>query len=125
MSQVASKSLLLSQPKSGQSENVPVRALTHTSALTENSTQIKVEVPGVDPATVDVNFEDNTLFVKCERGELTLPVNPTVDTTKIKADILWGMLTLTIPLPSPPEARSIKVSVHDVVKKAPAKAEES
>lgn len=125
MSSVTTKSLLLSQPKSGQYEVTPTTILPHTSTLTANSTEIKVEVPGVDPTTVDVNFEDNTLFVKCERGELTLPVNPSADTTKIKADVMWGMLTLSIPLPEPPVARSIKVSLHDTVKKAPAKSEES
>jgi HSP20 family molecular chaperone IbpA len=121
MSQVANKSLLLSRPKSAQFEGTPVVTLPHTSTLTDSTTEIKIEVPGVDPSTVEVQFEENTLFVKCERGELTLPVNPTIDTTKIKADILWGMLTLTVPLPTPPEAHSIKVSVHDAVKKAPAK----
>ena len=124
MSQVANKSLLLSQPKSVQVEGTQIVTLPHTSSLTENATEIKVEIPGVDPSTVDVQFEGNTLFVKCERGELNLPVNPTIDTTKIKADIQWGMLTLTVPLPTPPESRSIKVSVHDTVKKAPGKLSE-
>ena len=121
MSQVANKSLLLSQPKSVQNEGPIIVTLPHTSTLTESATEIKVEIPGVDPSTVDVNFKDNTLFVKCKRGELTLPVNPTIDTTKIKADILWGMLTLTVPLPAPPESRNIRVSVHDTLKKAPTK----
>ena len=124
MSQVANKSLLLSQPKSVQVEGTQIVTLPHTSSLTETATEIKVEIPGVDPSTVDVQFEGNTLFIKCERGELNLPVNPTIDTTKIKADIQWGMLTLTVPLPTPPESRSIKVSVHDTVKKAPGKLSE-
>jgi len=124
MSQVANKSLLLSQPKSVQAEGTQIVTLPHTSNLTETATEIKIEIPGVDPSTVDVQFEGNVLFIKCERGELTLPVNPTIDTTKIKADILWGMLTLTVPLPTPPESRNIKVSVHDAVKKAPAKISE-
>lgn len=121
MSSVSTKSLILSRPNSGQGETNPVPVLAHTSDLTETSTLIKVEIPGIDPSTVNVNFEDNTLFVTCGKGQLTLPVNPTIDTTKIKADILWGLLTLTVPLPTPPESRSIKVSVHDAVKKAPAK----
>lgn len=121
MSQVLNKSLLLSQPKSIQMEGTPVVTLPHTSTLTDTATEIKVEIPGIDPSTVNVQFEGNTLFIKCERGELNLPVNPTIDTSKIKADILWGMLTLTVPLPTPPEAHSIRVSVHDTVKKAPAK----
>jgi hypothetical protein len=65
-----------------------------------------------------VGFENNLLQVNCTNGELTLPIDPTIDVSKIKADILWGMLTLSIPLPEVPEARTIKVSVHD---SAPAK----
>ena len=74
-----------------------------------------MEVPGIDPSTVGVGFEHSLLRVTCDRGELTLPIDPTVDVSKIKADILWGLLTLSIPLPEVPEARTIKVSVHDAV----------
>ena len=94
--------------------------LPHTTIKTETSTEVKVEVPGVDPSTIGVGFEHNTLRVQCDRGELTLPIDPTVDVSKIKADILWGLLTLSIPLPEAPEARTIKVSVHDSAP-APAK----
>lgn len=96
--------------------------LVHTSSQNETTTEIKVEIPGIDPATIHVGFENNTLQVQCEKGELSLAVNPTVDTSKIKADIKWGMLTLLIPLPEPPVARVIKVSVHDAtpVKKSTA-----
>jgi HSP20 family molecular chaperone IbpA len=87
--------------------------LTHSVEQKDNSTEIRVEIPGIDPATVNVEFDNNTLHVECARGVLTLPVDLSVDTSKIKADIVWGMLTLTVPLPKPPEARSIKVSVHD------------
>jgi len=44
---------------------------------------------------------------------LTIPVDPTVDPAKIKADILWGMLTLSVPIPEPPVSRTIKVGIHD------------
>ena len=121
MSQVATKSLLLSQPKAGQNESVQVVTLPHTSVTGQDSTEVKVEIPGVDPSSVEVEFEGHTLLVKCERGELTLPLNLNTDISKITADILWGMLTLSVPLPTPPSAGSIKVSVHDAVKKAPHK----
>jgi len=113
MSSTTTKNLLLSQPKAGQSEGVPQTYLTHSVEQKDNSTEIRVEIPGIDPSTVNVEFENNTLHVNCARGVLTLPVDLTVDTSKIKADIVWGMLTLTVPLPKPPEARSIKVSIHD------------
>ena len=122
MSTVATKSLILSQPKSGQSESGPaVVTLPHTTVTRENFTEVKVEIPGVDPSSVQVEFEGNTLLAKCERGELTIPMNPNSDISEISADILWGMLTLTIPMPTPPAAGSIKVSIHDAVKAAPSR----
>ena len=123
MASSISKSLLLSQPKSGKFEGTFIPSLNHEIKENETSTEIKVEIPGLDPASVDVKFDNNILHVRCEKGELTLPVDPTVDTSKIKADILWGLLTLTVPLPEPPAARSIKVSIHETTpaKKVPEK----
>ncbi len=109
---------MLSQQKIGQIDSVQVLSLPHTETQTATTTEIKVEVPGVDPSTIGVSFEDNVLHVHCERGELSLPVDPTVDTSKIKADIVWGMLTLVVPLPEPPVSRTIKVNIHE---SAPAK----
>jgi len=120
MSNTNTKNLVLSQPKTGQTETVQVLTLPHTTIKTETSTEVKVEVPGIDPSTIGVGFENNLLHIQCDRGELTLPIDPTIDVSKIKADILWGLLTLSIPLPETPEARTIKVSVHDSVP-APAK----
>jgi len=125
MSLVASKNLILSQPKSGLIESGPITpTLPYTSSSSEDATTVKVEIPGVDPSTVQVDFVGNTLHVSCERGELTLPLNANTDTSKITAEILWGLLTLTIPTPAPPATGSIKISIKDAVKKAPAKSTE-
>ena len=121
MSNVATKSLILSQPKANQTETIAAPTLPHVTATTDSSIETKVEIPGVDPSTVEVEFEGGSVLINCERGVLTIPVDPTVDPSKIKADILWGLLTVTVPLPKPPVARSIKVSLHDVVKTAPSK----
>ena len=118
MSNNNTRNLILSQPKASQGETIQVLTLPHTSIQKESFTEFKVEVPGVDPSTIGVGFERSVLHVTCDKGELTLPIDPTVDVSKIKADILWGMLTLVIPLPEPPAARTIKVSFHD---SAPAK----
>lgn len=128
MSNTNTRNLILSQPKSGQNEVVQTVTLPHTTVRTDFSTEVAVEVPGVDPSTVEVGFENGHLLIRCERGELLLPINPTIDVSKIKADIKWGVLALSIPLPETPEARTIKVRIHDVVEapkpKAPVKAAE-
>jgi len=118
MANTSTKNILLSQPRIGQNET-PMSVLQHTVTQTDEATVIEVEVPGVDPATINVNCEAHTLTVECHRGKLSVPIDPTTDATKISADILWGMLTLTIPLPPSPSAQSIKVNV--VGQSAPAK----
>jgi HSP20 family molecular chaperone IbpA len=127
MSSVTAKNIILSQPKTGSFDVIksPV-ILPNTVSHNEDCTVIKVEIPGVDPSTVDVSCESNTLQVQCECGSFTHSVNPTIDISKIKADIQWGMLTLTIPVPPQPVARSIKINFHDAapVKKPAAKVSE-
>jgi HSP20 family molecular chaperone IbpA len=117
MSSTTTKNILLSQPKIGSSGESFAELLTHRLVQGENSTTVQVEIPGVDPASVEVKCENNTLLISCSKGQLTVPVEPTTDVSKIKADIQWGMLTLQIPNPEVPQARSIKVSVHEPVAK--------
>jgi HSP20 family molecular chaperone IbpA len=115
MASTTTKNMLLSQPKIGQSEIISTVTLTHTVINTEEAIEIKAEVPGVDPSTIEVSFEDHTVYVRCEKGVLSVPVTPVVDITRAKADIVWGMLTLIIPLPEPPASGKIKVSIYDTV----------
>ena len=61
------------------------------------------------------------ITVTCEKGYATISLPQGTDTSKAEADILWGVLTLTVPLPELPAPRSIKVSIKDAVKKAPSK----
>jgi HSP20 family molecular chaperone IbpA len=121
MSSVATKSLILSQPTASRVENFVPPTLPHTTVSTETATETKVEIPGVDPSAVNVDFEDGSITIQCDRGVLSISIDPTVDPAKIKADILWGMLTLSVPLPKPPAARSIKVNVSDTIKHAATK----
>ena len=118
MSSTSTKNILLSQPRIGQNE-ISVVVLVHTIKTEDGETTVEIEVPGVDPSTIGVNCEGNTLTVTCAKGQLTVPIDPTVDTSKISADILWGMLTVTIPAPAVPAPQSIKVNV--VGQNAPAK----
>jgi HSP20 family molecular chaperone IbpA len=113
MANTTTKNILLSQPKIGQNEAIPTVALAYTVVNKEKTIEVKAEVPGIDPSTIEVGFKEHTIHVSCAKGELSIPVSPTVDTSKIKADIVWGMLTLVIPLPEPPASGKIKVSIHD------------
>ena len=128
MSNTTTKNLLLSQQKVGNNAETPsVAILSHTKTIEpgkhegETSVVVKVEIPGVDPSTVTIGCENYTLTISCEHGELTVPLTPTVDPSNITADILWGMLTLVIPQPTPPAPQAIRVSIHDNVKKSSSK----
>ena len=90
--------------------------LTNEVIDDKSGTTIKVEVPGVDPSAVVIDCKGDILTISCERGKFTHKVDPTVDVSKIKADIQWGLLTLTIPLPPAPVAHSIKINIHDAIK---------
>ena len=121
MSNTTVKNLILSQPKVGQTEGTVTPVLKQTTSTVGDKTVVEIEIPGVDPASVDVNCDNNTLFVSCPKGEVIVPLHPTCDTSAISADIMWGMLTLTIPMPVAPAAHSIKVSVYDAPKKTASK----
>ena len=124
MSSTTTKSILLSQPRIGQNEMTSLPGLVHTTTTVENKTVVEIEIPGVDPATVDVNCDNNTLTISCPKGQAIVPLLPACDTSAISAEIVWGMLTLTIPMPPAPVAHSIKVNVYDAPKKAPTKHKE-
>lgn len=120
MSATISKNLVLSRPSASMEAGNFVPALRVTTSPEASCTTVRIEIPGVDPSTVDVGCDNHSLTVSCPLGEATIPLDPASDTSKIEANILWGMLTLKIPLPQQPAAHAIKVSVLDSVKKAPA-----
>ena len=89
----------------------------------------KIDLPGVDPATIDVDVEDRTLAIRAERREqadgdvqwlsherpsgtfarqLTLGYGVAPD--RIEADYSDGVLTLTIPVAEEAKPRKISVS---------------
>lgn len=111
MSATTTKSLLLSQPKSGQFEGAPTPLLNHQTGTIGDKFVVRVEVPGVDPDDIVVSLDNNLLLVVCELGEFKYSLDPTVDAAKIVADVKWGMLTLEIPSPKEPVSRSIKITI--------------
>jgi HSP20 family molecular chaperone IbpA len=121
MSNTTVKNLCLSQPRVSQPAEDSVSYLVHTSTQIDSEIVVTVEVPGVDPSTVNIQCENNTLHVTCPKGEVIVPVSIASDTSKIEANILWGLLTIRIPLPEAPVAHAVKVNILDALKKSHSK----
>lgn len=122
MSNTLTKSLILSQPKSGQTVESTVAALAQIATQrNDGSVVVTVEIPGVDPSKVEISCESHIIKIVCPKGEATLSVAPGTAISEIKAEILWGLLTLVIPPTAAPSVQTIKVNLLDAVKKAPVK----
>lgn len=123
MSNTTTKSLLLSRQNIGQAAEGTSNALTYRTETEDKSLIIEVEVPGIDPADIDVNFDSSILCIVAPSGTMSLAIDAGLDIDDIKADIKWGLLTLRIPRRA---ARSVKINVLEqnykaVDKTAPAK----
>lgn len=90
------------------------------------------DLPGVDPASIDLEYERNVLTVTAERswtpvegddvvanervhGEFRrqLLLGDGLDAEKMHADFHHGVLTVTIPVAEKAKPRKIKVATHD------------
>ncbi len=98
-----------------------------------DSFYIHLDLPGIDPGTIDLTVEQNVLTVRAERapttpadgiqmivaerpyGSFTRQVflGETLDTENIAADYAAGVLTLTIPVHEAAKPRSIQVTSSD------------
>src|SRR5689334_25092086 len=94
---------------------------------------VEFDLPGVDPAAIELSVERNVLTVRAERrpsrrdddvemqvSERTLGVfsrqlflGDTLDTDRIAADYAAGVLTLRIPVAERAKPRSISITHHD------------
>ena len=101
-----------------------------------------VDLPGVDPSSIDVDIEDRTLTIRAERREQVdgdvqwlsherpsgtfarqLTLGYGVASSAIEADYSDGVLTLTIPVAEEAKPRKIAVSHtggHQVIEGQPA-----
>jgi HSP20 family protein len=89
---------------------------------------VALDLPGVDPASVEITSERNTLTIRAERGAeyeeghnvllaerpqgsftRQLQVGEGLDTTKVQATYNIGVLTLTIPMAESAQPRRIEV----------------
>jgi len=115
MASTNTKSLLLSRQGIGQPVEGTSNALNYRTSTEDKSLIIQVEVPGVDPQDIDVNFDSSILCVEAPTGTMSLAIDAGLDIDDIKADIKWGLLTLRIPRRA---ARSVKINVLESAYKA-------
>jgi HSP20 family protein len=97
-----------------------------------DSFYICLDLPGIDPATINLTVEQNVLTIRAEREpakasaeELIVAERPygtftrqvflgeTLDTDNITADYNTGVLTLTIPVREAAKPRSIQITSND------------
>jgi HSP20 family protein len=93
---------------------------------------LHADLPGVDPGSVDVGVENNTLTIKAERSERTedgvqwisserftgtymrqLALGDGIDADKITATYVNGVLTVTLPVAERAKPRRVSISVDD------------
>lgn len=91
---------------------------------------VRVDLPGIDPASLDITVEKNVLTLKAERtwtpadgDELIVSERPQgtftrrlflgdgLDTDKVSAAYEHGVLTVTVPVAETAKARRIEVTV--------------
>lgn len=120
MSNTGTKNLLLSRQAAGQlvDPNANSNNLTYRTFAEDKDLRIEVEIPGVDPAEVEVNCDASVLFVEAPTGTMSISIDAALNIDEIKANIKWGLLTLSIPRRS---TRSVKINLLDGAEKAPAK----
>src|SRR3954454_6417437 len=93
---------------------------------------LHADLPGIDPGSVDVNGENNTLTIKAERSERTeegvqwisserftgtylrqLSLGDGIDAEKITATYANGVLTVTLPVAERAKPRKVSIGVDD------------
>ena len=97
-----------------------------------NAFYVHFDLPGVDPASIDLTVEQNVLMVRAERAPIAstgvemivserpggtftrqLFLGETLDTEHIKADYNAGVLTLTIPVVEAAKPRKLSITTHE------------
>jgi HSP20 family protein len=93
---------------------------------------VHFDIPGVDPASIDLDVERNVLTVKAERAQPVtdgldyqvaerprglfsrqLLLGDTLDVERIAADYDTGVLTLRVPIAEQAKPRKIEISRRD------------
>lgn len=105
--------------------DVPARAFLSTSTYpfqvhtAEDSWRIEIPMPGIDPATVNLEVAGNTIVVRSEQEggrndgatqwEQTLTLPRILDLDGIRATHRHGLLVLTVPLKESVKPRRVQI----------------
>jgi HSP20 family protein len=101
---------------------------------------LHADLPGIDPGSVDVSVENNTLTIKAERSERTeqgvqwisserfagtymrqIALGDGIDAEKITATYANGVLTVTLPVAERAKPRKVSISVDETATPVEAK----
>jgi HSP20 family protein len=93
---------------------------------------LHADLPGIDPGSVDVNVENNTLTIKAQRSERSedgvqwisserftgtyqrqIALGDGIDAEAISATYANGVLTVTLPVAERAKPRKVSISVED------------
>jgi HSP20 family protein len=107
-------------------------ALPMTAYRQKDTFFVKLDLPGVDPESIDLTLEKNVLTIRAERYderpddvELLVAETPTgtftrqvflgetLDAESVQADYTAGVLTLAIPVHETAKPRKVKISSGD------------
>jgi len=107
-----------------------VRAMPLDLVRDHDHWQLKCDLPGVDPGSIDISVEDRILTIRAQRSAQSekkaadwliqerstgvfarqLTLGPNVDVEHIGADYNDGVLTLTLPVAEAAKPRKIEVA---------------
>jgi HSP20 family molecular chaperone IbpA len=109
MASTSTKDNLLSKRGINQNNLIPGQ-LNFTIEAIDEGVLLHVEVPGVDPESIEMEAYSDSIRIQCDRGELEYPVEASLDLSKIDVSVRWGMLEVVIPRRV---SRPLKIKLND------------
>ena len=110
--------------------NPSAKGLAYDVVRSEEGVVLSVDIPGIDPSTVDVTVEGRSLTLEATRpssvpegarvvsrntrsGNVsqTFQIGARLDADNLSADYNFGVLTITIPLAESAKPRKVEVGV--------------
>jgi HSP20 family molecular chaperone IbpA len=110
MANTTKKDLILSQRGIPQGSGQVPGKLNFSIVEDDDQAILGIEVPGVDPETIEMEAYSDSIRVSCELGDMDYPVNASLDLSKIDVSVRWGLLQVVIPRR---QSRPLKIKIND------------